>query len=105
MASTSTPPVGRTQTRLQGQAQTAPQNRGSLTITQSQSNTNTPVLRLRGAPNTESESSVDGATGLGRGRRIQWAEDVVDNEGLGRKKSKGIWLPSSCFVFWSIWGL
>ena len=22
--------------------------------------------------------------------RIQWAEDVVDNEGLGRKKSKGM---------------
>ena len=23
-------------------------------------------------------------------RRIQWAEDVVDNEGLGRKSSKGM---------------
>ena len=23
-------------------------------------------------------------------RRIRWAEDVVDNEGLGRKKSKGL---------------
>jgi len=22
-------------------------------------------------------------------RRIKWAEDVIDNEGLGRKKSKG----------------
>lgn len=24
--------------------------------------------------------------------RVQWAEDVVDNEGLGRKRSKGIYL-------------
>ncbi|KAI6780393.1 phosphatase inhibitor [Emericellopsis cladophorae] len=33
------------------------------------------VLRLRGARNTN-------------GRSVQWAEDVVDNEGLGRKSSK-----------------
>ncbi|CZT02852.1 related to Type 1 phosphatases regulator ypi-1 [Rhynchosporium agropyri] len=38
------------------------------------------ILHLRGAPlNSERGSSR---------RRIQWAEDVVDNEGLGRKKSK-----------------
>ena len=30
-------------------------------------------------------------------RRIRWAEDVVDNEGLGRKKSKGecAWLANA----------
>ncbi|KAI9711421.1 MAG: hypothetical protein M1812_007166 [Candelaria pacifica] len=33
------------------------------------------TLRLRGAPQTER-------------RGIRWAEDVVDNEGMGRKKSK-----------------
>lgn len=39
--------------------------------------TETPrTLRLRGA-------------GHGDGRSVQWAEDVVDNEGLGRKSSKG----------------
>lgn len=30
-------------------------------------------------------------------RAVQWAEDVVDNEGLGRKRSKGMyftWLVS-----------
>lgn len=32
------------------------------------------VLRLRGGPST-------------RGR-VQWAEDTVDNEGMGKKKSK-----------------
>ncbi|KAM3082666.1 Type 1 phosphatases regulator ypi1 [Clarireedia jacksonii] len=44
------------------------------------------VLRLRGA-NEEGNASVE-EVGRGRGRRIQWAEDVVDNEGLGRKSSK-----------------
>lgn len=34
------------------------------------------VLRLRGANQSN-------------GRAVQWAEDVVDNEGLGRKSSKG----------------
>ncbi|KAG6003028.1 hypothetical protein E4U54_000757, partial [Claviceps lovelessii] len=33
------------------------------------------VLRLRGQH-------------VARGRSVQWAEDVVDNEGLGRKSSK-----------------
>jgi protein phosphatase 1 regulatory subunit 11 len=34
------------------------------------------ILRLRGGHNPT-------------GRSVQWSEDVVDNEGLGRKKSKG----------------
>ena len=38
----------------------------------------TAVLRLRGAPEPRA------------GARVQWAEDVVDNEGLGRKSSKGM---------------
>lgn len=37
----------------------------------------TAVLRLRGAHTSD-------------GRSVQWAEDVVDNEGLGRKSSKGM---------------
>ncbi len=37
------------------------------------------VLHLRGA-------EPGGETG----RRIQWAEDVVDNEKMGKKKSKGL---------------
>jgi hypothetical protein len=48
------------------------------------------VLHLRGAPREE-EVERDGGEG-GREvarRQIQWAEDVIDNEGLGRKKSKG----------------
>ena len=39
----------------------------------------TPLLRLRAEPE---EPAADR-------RRIQWAEDVVDNEGMGKKKSKG----------------
>lgn len=49
----------------------------ATTITQT--STPTPVLRLRAiapAPSTRP--------------RIQWADDVVDNEGLGRKSSKGM---------------
>lgn len=38
------------------------------------------VLRLRGAHDTSARPSTR--------RRITWAEDVVDNEGLGRKSSK-----------------
>lgn len=45
------------------------------------------VLRLQGA-STQEEVEEDGK---GKRRaRIQWAEDVIDNEGLGRKKSKGM---------------
>ncbi|KEF55209.1 uncharacterized protein A1O9_08863 [Exophiala aquamarina CBS 119918] len=40
------------------------------------------ILRLRGAH----EVSETGTTRLRR--RITWAEDVIDNEGLGRKSSK-----------------
>lgn len=44
-----------------------------------------PILRLRGAHTSR--------------RRVQWTEDVVDNEKLNRKKSKGMWLyPHSSFT-------
>lgn len=46
----------------------------SQTATQS----STPVLRLR-APASDQTTR----------RRIQWADGVIDNEGLGRKRSKG----------------
>ncbi|CAD6447331.1 ac3f78c5-1ce7-4abb-b5da-2deffa938671 [Sclerotinia trifoliorum] len=93
MASSTSNPAAvaaRMQTHLQTEPQTRGQNQfqGSVTITQSQTHTSAPVLRLRGESTGEIESSTDGERGLGRGRRIQWAEDVVDNEGLGRKKSK-----------------
>ncbi|KAG4435550.1 hypothetical protein IFR05_008961 [Cadophora sp. M221] len=65
-------PQGTTQPHSQTQTQTRTQTQ---TQTQTQA-----VLHLRGAP-TDSER---GSTR----RRIQWAEDVIDNEGLGRKKSK-----------------
>lgn len=41
------------------------------------------VLRLRGAHDATASSSS-----RGHRRRITWAEDVIDNEGLGRKSSK-----------------
>jgi protein phosphatase 1 regulatory subunit 11 len=60
--------------------------RSSMAATASQTQTQAPplvqvrqpVLRLRGAE-----------TGVRNKKRIQWAEDVIDNEGLGRKSSKG----------------
>ena len=58
----------------------------STTATATQTQTSTPVLRLRATGSPDSANS----------RRIQWAEDVVDNEGLGRKRSKG-WYSTLLF--------
>lgn len=44
------------------------------------------VLRLRGAHDAGTRRTQTVAAAAGRG--IRWAEDVVDNEGLGRKSSK-----------------
>lgn len=62
------------------------------------------VLHLRGA--TREEEVVQ----EGERRGITWAEDVVDNEGLGRKSSKGLscpWSSSLCLkLYWVVeWGL
>jgi hypothetical protein len=52
------------------------------------------VLHLRGATRQSEElDSDEGGSESRSSRRIQWAEDVIDNEGLGRKKSKGLRLP------------
>jgi protein phosphatase 1 regulatory subunit 11 len=61
------------------------------------------VLHLRGA-----ERGSENIQGGETRRRIQWAEDVVDNEGMGKKKSKGlsslfpIYYPSHTSV-WTLW--
>lgn len=47
------------------------------------------VLHLRGATREQERELVEDGEGSRARRRIKWAEDVVDNEGLGRKKSKG----------------
>ncbi|KAI4729137.1 hypothetical protein E4T49_03060 [Aureobasidium sp. EXF-10728] len=57
------------------QSNMAPNTHGSLTLTASQAGPTT--LRLR----AEAEPSE-------RRPRIQWAEDVIDNEGMGKKSSK-----------------
>lgn len=73
---TATPPPAAALTSRQRTAATQTQTQ----IQQSRQ----PVLHLRGAVRTAGERlSSDGE------RRIQWAEGVVDNEGLGRKSSKG----------------
>jgi len=59
-------PTSQSQTTVEGESSTQAQ-----TQTEPQA-----ILRLRGAPPPTNRS-------------VQWAEDVVDNEGLGRKKSKG----------------
>lgn len=62
------------------QRQRPAEQEGTQSQTQTQTQTEAPtqaraVLRLRGAHVP--------------GRSVQWAENVVDNEGLGRKSSKG----------------
>jgi protein phosphatase 1 regulatory subunit 11 len=61
------------------------QNQGSVTETVGSATrsitTQTPItLRLRAEPSEQ--------------RHIQWAEDVVDNEGMGKKSSKGSHNPT-----------
>jgi len=75
MATTSRAPGANQQTQI---LQPTPQT-SNTTRTQTQTQTQA-VLHLRGAPLDSERGSTQ--------RRIQWAEDVVDNEGLGRKKSK-----------------
>jgi protein phosphatase 1 regulatory subunit 11 len=71
--------------------QTVPANDGSRTVTLDptveESETESEddsfgILRLRGDPSARSP------------RQIQWADNVVDNENLGRKKSKSTYLHS-----------
>jgi hypothetical protein len=64
------------------QSNVASGTHGSLTLTASHAGPTT--LRLR----AEAEPSER--------RRIQWAEDVVDNEGMGKKSSKGMFTSTSC---------
>lgn len=42
------------------------------------------TLRLRGEDSTTTTRESSSA------RHIQWSEDVVDNEGMGKKSSKGL---------------
>ncbi|KFX99898.1 hypothetical protein V490_01595 [Pseudogymnoascus sp. VKM F-3557] len=60
-------------------ATAAPSNGSQTTTIHSPARNQQPVLRLRGAMRSPGERSE---------RRIQWAEDVIDNEGLGKKSSK-----------------
>lgn len=46
------------------------------------------VLHLRGATREQERELVEDGESSRARRRIKWAEDVIDNEGLGRKKSK-----------------
>lgn len=88
------PPASRG-VRLGGSPRTASPSAGSQTLTvndahDSRSVSPDPlVLRLRGerTPETTTTATVEEENGRNR-RRIQWAEDVIDNEGLGRKRSK-----------------
>jgi protein phosphatase 1 regulatory subunit 11 len=47
------------------------------------------ILRLRGATREQEREVVEEGESSRTRRSIKWAEDVIDNEGLGRKKSKG----------------
>jgi protein phosphatase 1 regulatory subunit 11 len=76
-------------------AQTQVQVGAAPTITTTESRPAQAVLHLRGATREEEAGNDRGDSGEVTRRRIQWAEDVIDNEGLGRKSSKGLFqLPS-----------
>jgi hypothetical protein len=80
--------------------QQRPADTGSRTLTISRSAT--PDLARAGtAPTTASESEAVESPPVGvlrlRGgptrRRVVWRDDTVDNEGMGKKKSKSEWGP------------
>ncbi|CAG8959759.1 hypothetical protein HYFRA_00001666 [Hymenoscyphus fraxineus] len=75
-----------TQTRMQSSTSAA-QPSGTQTQTITSGSSRAPVLHLRGSEAVRTEGT-QGQRREGGGPRISWAEDVVDNEGLGRKKSK-----------------
>lgn len=63
---------------------------------QQQRDTPTPSQTTTTTQSTESEAHAEAPRVLrlrgghtATGRSVQWADDVVDNEGLGRKSSKG----------------
>jgi len=76
------------------QAQTQVANPSAPSLTTTEPRQVQAVLRLRGVTSEEDVANDVRDGGESTRRRIQWAEDVVDNEGLGRKSSKGM---SACF--------
>lgn len=76
MAQQQEPSAGRGNAGLQD-TRTADAPAGSRTQTEPQAEPQAPILRLRGSQRS-------------RGPRVQWAESVVDNEGMGKKSSKGV---------------
>lgn len=74
-------PGSRDDAGMQNTTRTADVPTSSQTQTELQTEPHAPILRLRGAQRN-------------RGPRVQWAEGVVDNEGMGKKKSKGAFPPS-----------
>ena len=69
---------------------------------QTQTQTSTPIGT---GPNTTAVLRLRGAHEPGTRRQIHWAEDVVDNEGLGRKSSKGmvLFLVENLEELWRPW--
>ncbi|KAK0205086.1 phosphatase inhibitor-domain-containing protein [Desarmillaria ectypa] len=67
--------------RTQAQSSTSSPNDGSRTITV------TNVPSIEGSSSTPAVGSLR-LRGARRKPRVAWSEDVVDNEGCGRKKSK-----------------
>ena len=85
-ATTRAPPTRAAGMQTQMQTPSAP----SITTTTAPQQA---VLHLRGATREGEELDDEGSGANTRTRRrIQWAEDVIDNEGMGKKSSKGLYL-------------
>ncbi|EPE29514.1 hypothetical protein GLAREA_00674 [Glarea lozoyensis ATCC 20868] len=82
------PPARSNQRSLASNTAARPSSSRTLTLNQTPSASRQPVLHLRGVESAQAEARPG----------IRWAEDVVDNEGLGRKKSKGITAFLKCLT-------
>lgn len=90
-----TPP----QRRLQAQQPTASSSTRTV-VEETQAGPSIPITRTQGT------LVLRGAEREEERRHIQWAEDVVDNEGMGKKSSKGTFyvLREANYGYWEVEG-
>lgn len=71
-----------------------PVNLQPQSATETETSRESSTFRLTGTLRLRAEDTPDTTAEPSPSRRIRWSEDVVDNEGMGKKSSKGKKQPS-----------